>query len=125
MTASVTVVNYPIRVADVPEVWRGDALRIKFSLSDSDGNPVDLNTFGDTWASMFRSQATSSQHTDATVDTSHLADGYVIVSLTGDQTQALKQDQYGYDVQATGGPLSPITIWTGVVNVSGDFTRNT
>lgn len=126
---SVPAVSYPIRVKAVPVAWRGDKFSIELSLRDTAGALVDPALFGTTWTAMARRHTTSATKIDFTVVASSITKT-VKITLTGAQTALIPPADavatlasYGYDVQATGGGTSPITVWTGRFDVDGDYTR--
>lgn len=120
-------VQYPIVLGSLPTIWRGDPYQLTLSMFQSDGTtPQDLTGFGSAWSSHMRAAIGSSVIAATwTVDVTHLTDGYVVLSLTDVQTAALRKGQsYGFDVQATGGTMTPFTVWQArSVAVDGEWTH--
>lgn len=120
-------IGYPIRL-DPINAWRGDFLDLELDLLDLTGQPVDLYSFGHTWAMEARMNMTDpdDEAVTFTPDLSNVVGGKLLsvkFTLTGTGTAAMVGAKYGYDVQATGGSRSPWTVWTGLINVDGDYTR--
>jgi hypothetical protein len=116
-------VQYPIVVQATPTIWRGDDFEWEIPLNNADGSPCDMSGFGPAWAASMRVNMDDDEHVDFVVDPAHLADGYITLSLDSTQTAALTFGKYGFDVQASGGAVSPFTVFTGVLPVDGDYTR--
>jgi hypothetical protein len=89
------------------------------------GGLVPLDTFGSAWACQMRTSPDAALAAEFTVDSSNAAAGWIVLnSLPGTVTAALKADEtYGADVEATGGTLSPFTVWSLTFYVKGDYTR--
>lgn len=127
--------SFPVTLPNLPTVWRGDPYSGICAMGDSASideagaitvvNPVDLSTLGTSWTSQIRTSiAATLVAAEFAIDITHLADGYLILSLTGDQTFALRRGvPYGFDVQAAGGLTSPFTVWKGSLVVDGEWTR--
>lgn len=117
--------TYPIRLPDEPAVYRGDPFDWTLAIAageDSDGellDPVDLTGYGSAWAATARA---GQEEVAFAVDSSHAAQGYVVLLLTAAQTAQLQERPYDFDVQATGGARSPFTVWAGSFTVVGDIT---
>ena len=123
---SVPDITYPVQVdTSRVRIWRGDYFEHTLELLDQNGDPVDLTQFGDTWTAQARMNM-ADPDTEAvtfTVDAPNAATGLLVLSLDGAATAALVGGKYGFDVQASGGPKSPWTVFTGVYPVDGDYTR--
>lgn len=101
------------------EVYEGDTLVAGFVFSDRDGVPLNLSTWSQ-WAAQWRPTEDSDESVAFTVDTSQLATGRVGISLSGSQTDGLRNGVW--DVQAT--RSGEIRTWVrGRVTVKKDVTR--
>lgn len=119
------VVSYPIAIPDVPTIWRGDPFVWQLTLQQANGSAQDLTPFGTTWAASLRTSIDAQTSVDFAVDVSALTSGIVKLSLTAVQTASMHRGKaaYGFDVQASGGSISPFTVWRGSVNVDGEYTH--
>lgn len=118
------VLQYPITVQQTIQIYRGDAsVPIKLLLTGPSG-PIPLDGFGDTWECQLKVAPDAGVAAEFIVDDTHVADGYVTLeSLSGEDTAALRAGEaYGADVQASGGTLSPFTVWRLAFYVEGDYT---
>lgn len=121
----------PTLLATTP-VWRGDPLTITVTVKDSAGNPVNLTTYGSTFASQIRTSIDAATVTATfTVDATNAATGVLKLSLTGTQTAALKRTtdkggntSYGFDVQATDASGNNTTLVYGYLSVDGEWTHS-
>lgn len=105
-------------------VYRGDAWQLPINDTQSDGvTPVDLTTIGTAFTSQARISPDAKTAIDITVDASRAAQGILLLSLDGTQTTAMNRSTYVFDVQATGGPLSPLTLYKGSLEVTKDVTH--
>ena len=121
-------IEYPITLTPPKQVYRGDALR--FGVSMQAGNPladVDLFLFGTAWTAQARASTSSGDAAVITfaVDiTTGVVSGKLLtiyLSLTGAQTAAIPFGELGFDIEASGGALSPITPFTGRLVVTGEY----
>lgn len=115
------------------DIYRGDAwegIQLLPEL-DANGNVVELSTYGDTWTAQIRYAADAANPISLTVDQSNY-DGSVDssptavrISFTLDAatTAAMANDGYAFDIQVTGGSLSPYTYARGRLRVSKDITH--
>jgi hypothetical protein len=115
----------PAVISAALPVYRGDAWSktLRFWADEVGGTPIDLTAFGTSFTAQVRYSATTASFTPFTVDDTDAATGVLVLSLTGDQTGALMNSTYHFDVQATGGALSPRTIITGTLSVTKDVTQ--
>lgn len=68
--------------------WRaGDPRRITVTVSDTDGDPVDLS--GSSWAAQIRARASGPVVVAFAVDETAAEDGTVVLALTGEETRDL------------------------------------
>lgn len=117
-------VNFPIDLGTFP-LYRGDdegRNKVTITLTDSDDAPVDLTAFGDTWTSQARTSARAADAIDLTVDVSEAADGVLEVRLPVADSADLP-GRLVFDVQVTGGAISPLTVFAGTFNAEGQVTR--
>ena len=114
------------------DVYTGDAFTLAIcGEEDADGNLVNLASYGTAWSSQLRVARASDSDIPFTVDTSNITGGVdssadapqLVLSLTGPQTEALTRQSYVFDVQVTGGPVTPLTLYTGQLRVTRDVTR--
>lgn len=120
---SIPVVAYPITISRPPAIYRGDPYSLTVAMPNVSGSPVDLSQYGSAWTAMLRTSPDGTPAINWTVDATHLAAGYVILSLTGATTAGLTEKNYGFDIQATGGAVDPFTVWRcPAVSVLGDYT---
>lgn len=120
-------IAYPIPLAPV-QAWRGDFLDVELDLLDLNGALVDLFLFGSTWAMQARVNMADpdDEAVTFTPDLSNVSAGKLLsvkFSLDGAGTAAMVGAKYGFDVQASGGSKTPWTVWSGLINVDGDYTR--
>lgn len=98
-------------------IYRGDAWLLP--IADS----VNLTTFGSAFQCQMRASEDATTYVTVTVDASGASAGNLALSLTAAATAAMTGTQYVCDVQATGGTLSPITLYRFVVPFVKDVTR--
>ena len=116
---TIPAVQYPIEVSPLPVIWRGDPYGIDLTFTD-----VDLTLYGSSWSAQLRYSFTTDPAVSFTVDDSDAADGVLHLDLDGEQTAALDQGLYGFDVQATGGAVDPFTVFVcRRQRVDGEFTH--
>jgi hypothetical protein len=121
------IAQYPAVIDRTIQIYRGDAT-VPYRLSitvGAGGTRLPLDGFGDTWTCQLRTSPDGPLAATFTVDSSDAATGWIVLnSLTGVTTAALKAGEtYGADVQATGGDVSPITVWRLAFYVQGDYTQ--
>ena len=102
---------------------RGDGWRIPITDVATDGTPTDLTGFGSGWSAQMRETADASTSVAFTVDATAAASGQLVLSLAGYATAALTRSRYVFDVQATGGTITPLTVYRGAILVERDVTR--
>lgn len=119
------VVGYPIPLAPYRQ-WRGDPLTMELPLVTASGTPVDLAGYGTSWTALLRTSVLATTFIAFTVDTSKVSDPddpRLILTLDGNQTAGMLEALYGFDVRASGGAVSPFTVWTGSLVMDGDYSR--
>jgi hypothetical protein len=121
-------VDFPIDLNQPPdappafELQRGDAdgrNAIRVTLTDADDQPVDLTLFGDTWTSQARG---SSVVIDLEVDDTNAAGGVLVISVADEDSPGLP-GRLRFDIQVTGGSISPLTVFKGKLTVGPEVTR--
>lgn len=122
---SSTKVEFPIEVPDLP-MYRGDApgrngMNLSLKVDPNAPELVDLTTFGTTWKSQARPVGSGGDTIDLVVDASDAADGVLHVSIPLAKSADLP-NILAYDVQVTGGAISPLTVWAGKFVASGQVT---
>lgn len=117
--------SLPILLNHKSRAWRSNPLIIPIQcwLDRKKTQPLPLSDFGPTWRSQVRTTYTGPLIAEFDVDVTDLATGRVELSLPGATTATLTEPVYVYDVEVTGGTLSPLTIFLGSFIVEGDVTR--
>lgn len=98
-------------------IYRGDPWVLP--ITDS----VNLTTFGSAFAAQMRASEDATTFVTVTVDATAASSGTLTLSLTAAATAAMSGTKYVCDVQATGGTLSPVTLYRFVVPFTKDVTR--
>lgn len=109
------------------DVVAGDPLSITVNVT-ADGAPVDLTTYGTAWGADLRQNSLQTPAVVFAVDSTNAATGTLVLSLTGAQTATLTissgdSTQWLFDLQATGGAVSPQTPFRGQVTAWRPFTH--
>jgi hypothetical protein len=89
---------------------------------------TNLTPYGTSWAAMLRQSLTDGSPQSFALDSSAAATGVLVLSLTGTQTAAMNTDSKGvtvwrFDLQASGGTVTPQTPFKGSVSVYGVYTH--
>lgn len=114
------------------DVYRGDPFTLPIlGELDAAGALVNLGSYGTGWTSQIRLSAAFPDEIPFTVNVSNIngtvdpaaTAAQLVLSLTGVQTEAMTSRSYVFDVQATGGPVSPLTLYSGSLRVTQDVTR--
>ena len=100
-------------------VDQGSTYSTKITLTDDDGNPLDLT--GYSGAGQIRKHYTSSSYTAFAV-TITPSTGEIALSLTATQTSNLSPGRYMYDVEITTG-ATVSRVLEGIVTVTPECTR--
>lgn len=116
------------RVAlDDQSVVRGDAFTWSVTITRDNGDgttsPVDLTTYGTTWTGDLRGNPDYTTFVPWVIDASLASTGVLKLSLDGATTAAMPLGVYGYDLQVTGGTVSPQTPFKGTLYVVKDDTH--
>ena len=112
------------------DVVAGDPLSITINIT-SGGTGVNLTTYGTTWTADLRTDPTSSTSVPFTVDASAASTGTLVLSLTGTQTSTMATSltctpaptSWQFDLQASGGTVSPQTPFQGMVIAYPPYTH--
>lgn len=99
---------------------QGTTFNMSLNVTDQNGDPKDLTEY--TVAAQLRKSYYSSSAVDFTAEVSLPTDGQVTISLTADQTDALKAGRYVYDVEIAS-VEETLRIVEGIVVVNPGVTR--
>ena len=105
----------------------GDPLTLTINIT-SGGSGVNLTPYGTSWSSDLRQSTTQQIPVPFSVDSSAAATGTLKLSLTGAQTSSMATatgdavSAWMYDLQASGGAVSPQTPFRGEVMVYKPYT---
>ena len=110
-------------------LYGGDGVELRLSVTDSLGMPIELT--GTIDAQIRSSRPNSEIITAFNTDITDPANGIVILSLTGTQTESLHGDDASpmerfsgvWDIQWSPAGGEPVTLLQGVVESSLDVTR--
>jgi hypothetical protein len=121
----------PVKISLIPSsldlaLYAGDGVSLLFNLNDSAGQPLDVT--GVVAAQIRDDRADAVALADFTSDLTQGAQGIVVLSLTGDQTAGLIQQDYKqftgfWDMQWTKNGGEPVTVLQGAVTCDPDVTR--
>jgi len=109
------------------DIVAGDPLTITVNIT-SGGTGVNLTTYGSSWAAMLRVTPAASPAVSFTVNTTNAATGQLILSLTASDTAGLATAPvdgatWQFDLQATGGTVTPQTPFRGALRVVKPYTH--
>ena len=90
------------------------------TVTASSGAPLVLT--GYTVASQMRKSYYTSSSISFTAEATHPVDGELTISLTPEQTSALKAGRYVYDIEITG-PEEVVRVLEGIVVVNPEVTK--
>jgi hypothetical protein len=135
----VTAAGDPRVTLDEQECVRGAAhtytVTVRKTNSDGSTSPVDLTTYGTTWSGQLRGEPGYAAGTAWHIDASSAATGVLVLSLTGAETAAMPShatgrstdddlaDTFGYDLEVTGGTVSPQIPFKGVLRLWKAYTH--
>ena len=94
---------------------------VKLLLAGPDDVPIDITVFGEFWTAQLRQSPSDKNYIDLLVDDSEADQGVLVVSAPPDSLK--NAGDYIFDVQVTGGEISPFTVWRVSVPVVMDVTR--
>jgi hypothetical protein len=103
-------------------VAAGDPLEIDLQLNKPDGTGLDLTAFGSSWAGKLRQSSSSAVAQVFAIDATSAATGLLKLTLSPTQTSAMSltggdTSTWHFDLQITGGTMSPQTPFKGQVQV--------
>lgn len=108
-------------------VVRGDAFTntVTFRKTASDGTitTLDLTTFGTTWRAQLRGGPDYTTFVPFTINQTNAATGVLVFTLTSAQTASLALPSYQFDLEVSGGSVSPQTPFRGTLTVYKDDTQ--
>lgn len=109
-------------MAQVQNIYIDQGTTFSFTLAVSDqfGNPKDLTNY--TVASQMRKSYYTNSYVDFTAEVSSPLDGEITISLTVEQTRALKAGRYVYDIEAES-LEEAIRVLEGIVVVNPEVTK--
>ena len=90
--------------------------------------PVNLTTFGSVWTAMLRQNPAQTPPVAFGINTSSASTGVLVLSLTGTQTAAMATGPadptvWFFDLQVSGGSVTPLTPYRGSLTVWKVFTH--
>ena len=98
---------------------QGTTFSLSLGLSNDDGSEKDLSDY--TVSSQLRKSYYTNTYTSFTTDKVNLT-GEVIISLTAEQTSALKAGRYVYDIEISSS-TETVRVLEGIVTVTPEVTR--
>lgn len=106
----------------------GEPLTWTVTIKDGSGSPVDLTAYGTTWAADLRQSYSMQPAVVFAIDASGAASGVLVLSLTGTQTAAMATStgdhtMWFFDIQVTGGTVSPQFPFQGSLNIWKVYTH--
>jgi hypothetical protein len=106
----------------------GNPLKINRQFNNPDGTGTNLVTaFGSTWSAMARQSYSSALAQSFAVDSTNAATGLLVLTLTAAQTTAMATagdvTTWHFDIQASGGTITPRTPFKGTVEVRRTYTH--
>lgn len=99
---------------------QGTTYSLSIIVSDQNGDPKDLTDY--TVAAQMRKSYYTSSAIDFTATTSLPEEGEVTISLTAQETSAIKAGRYVYDIEITGDNQT-LRILEGIVVVNPEVTK--
>lgn len=112
---------WPVALGTFP-MYRGDASgrnKVVATLTDQNDAPVDLTPLGTTWRAAARDP--DGLVITLTVDATNKATGVLVIAVP-DGASAGLADRLDFDVQVSGGPINPLTTYTGSFTAAGQVT---
>jgi hypothetical protein len=102
-------------------VDQGSTFRATVDITDSDGNPLNLT--GYTSAGQIRKSYYSLTAIDFTTNIINETSGVIEISLTSEQTDAMRSGRYVYDIEITSAGGEITRVLEGQVEVTPGVTR--
>lgn len=103
-------------------VVRGDAFTQTVTITAA-GSPVNLTSYGTAWTAQARRDPDDTTAIPFTIDATNAATGVLVFTLSAATTASMNNAVYYFDVQATGGTVSPQTPFRGTLLMFKDFTQ--
>ena len=99
---------------------QGTTFSLPVIVSDQNGDPKDLTDY--TVAAQMRRSYYTSTAIDFTAEISLPEDGEVTISLTAEETSAIKAGRYVYDIEITGDDQT-LRILEGIIVINPEVTK--
>lgn len=99
---------------------QGTTFSLSIIVSDQNGDPKDLSDY--TAAAQMRKSYYTSTSIDFTADVTLPEDGEVTISLTAEETSAIKAGRYVYDIEISS-ELETLRVLEGIVVINPEVTK--
>ena len=99
---------------------QGTTFSLSVTVSDQNGDPKDLTDY--TAAAQMRKSYYTNTAIDFTADISLPEDGEVTISLTAEETSAIKAGRYVYDIEIES-ELETLRVLEGIVVINPEVTK--
>jgi hypothetical protein len=99
---------------------QGTTFAFSISVSDLNGDPKDLSDY--TAAAQMRKSYFTNTAIDFTAEITLPEDGEVTISLTAEETSAIKAGRYVYDIEITGEDET-LRVLEGIVVINPEVTK--
>lgn len=99
---------------------QGTTFSLSLGVNDQFGDPKDLTDY--TAAAQMRKSYYTSTSIDFTAEVSLPEDGEVTISLTAEETSAIKAGRYVYDIEITGDGET-LRVLEGIVVINPEVTK--
>lgn len=111
-------------MAQVQNIYidQGTTFSFTIAVSDEFGDPKNLTSY--TAASQMRKSYYTNTAIDFFAEISSPLDGYVTISLTAEETSAIKAGRYVYDIEITSDEIGEtVRVLEGIVVVNPEVTK--
>lgn len=99
---------------------QGTTFSLSIAVNDQNGDPKDLTDY--TAASQMRKSYYTNTAINFTADVTLPEDGEVTISLTAEETSAIKAGRYVYDIEISN-PDETVRVLEGIVVVNPEVTK--
>jgi len=99
---------------------QGTTFSLSINVSDQNGDPKDLSDY--TAAAQMRKSYYTNTSIDFTADVSLPLDGEVTISLTAEETSAIKAGRYVYDIEISN-ESETLRVLEGIVVINPEVTK--
>jgi hypothetical protein len=99
---------------------QGTTFSLSLGVNDQNGDPKDLTDY--TAAAQMRKSYYTNTSIDFTAEVSLPEDGEVTISLTAEETSAIKAGRYVYDIEITGEDET-LRVLEGIVVINPEVTK--